>query len=161
MTSTQRVILLLAISATLGRRAATQTPTAVQHAQHLIEVMGMRAVFRSAESTYVTSLVRLHPNLSRYSDVLEAWQLEVFTWDSVGVGISRRLAKELSIPELDSLTEFYRSPLGQKWRRVAAILDRAVVENQAQLVHDHYPELRARLQRRAQELHQGDPLASD
>ena len=161
MTSTRRVIFLLALGASVGVRGAAQTPVAVEHARRLIEAIGLPEMWRSTESTYVTSLLKLHPQLSQYDDVVGAWQLQVFTWDSVGAGAARRLATELSVPELDSLTRFYRSPLGRKWRGVARLLQRDMAETEAQLVHDHYPELRARLQARAQQLHRPDPLASD
>ena len=161
MRSPVQVALLFTVSVSMAARGAAQSPTPIAHAQRLVEAMQMREIWQSSESTYISSLVRLHPNLTRYQDVLEAWQLEVFGWDSVSVGVSRRLAAALSVPELDSLTRFYESPLGRKWRGVAKVLQREMAETAAQLVHDHYPELRARLQVRAQELHQRDPLASD
>ena len=126
--------------------------------QRLFRVTHMDQKWRETNLAYINELVRLHPSLTQYRDILTEWQLRVLNWDSVSTPLTRTISSRFTTGELDTLIAFYESPVGRKWVGLATDLNKQWAALQAKLVQDNYPDLVARLQARAVELHKPNPL---
>jgi len=127
--------------------------------------MGWAASLQAGESAYVATLVRAHPKLDDYRDILWDWANHTYDWGAIRTQLAKRLSSDLSQAELDSITTLYtasnRSKLEKTWSQELRVLTAYMAELETQLGTQYWPELRRKLRERATELHKADPLQSD
>ena len=138
--------------------AAGPAPAAAPTARHLqktialLELMGAEKLMMRGFSETMAMQLKASPQLVPFAGVIEAWAKEVMTWENVREPLARLYTGAFNEEEIDGLTAFYRSPLGQKLKDVQPDLAARGMEVGRKLADARRDDLVRRLDERRREL---------
>lgn len=132
--------------------AAAPTPRHLQKTIALLELMGAEKLMLRGFSESMAMQLKASPQLVPFAGVIEAWAKEVMTWENVREPLARLYTDAFTEEEIDGLTTFYRSPLGQKLKDVQPELAARGMEVGRKLADARRDELVRRLDERRREL---------
>jgi uncharacterized protein len=138
---------------------ATVSPAREAAARELFRVFGGLKTTEAGAEAMLTS-VRSNPQLARYEDVFRAWYVRTMAKSGFEAKIVALYAETFTQQELEDLTAFYRSPLGQKaLSRVPELMKRGA-EIGLEAAKANQPELERMLEEKRKEFEAADAAAA-
>lgn len=116
----------------------------------LMEVMHVEKTTNDAIDVMLKAQMEMNPILRPYEDLMRAFLAKYMSWESLREKYTDIYVEAYSEEELKAVSEFYRSPVGQKvLASLPRVMERAVAVGQS-AVTSHLDELRARVKERAE-----------
>ena len=135
-------IVVLAALLGLGvRPAAAQESLKHEMALQLLEAMRVPDQLQASLATVVATQARLNPDVPGLQAVLRDFLARYVNWDALKDGYADVYAAAFSEEELREMTDFYRTPAGQKLARATPQLSRQVAELGERAMRAHAAEL--------------------
>ena len=113
MARLQFLLSLLLALAFLPPRLAAQDSVTVSMAEDFIRISGIEAVTKAQLNSMTATSLGI-PAVDRYQDVFQAWQGKYFSWAVLHPRMITFVRTEFTPADLQTLIEFYHSPIGQK-----------------------------------------------
>lgn len=151
-------VLSLTLVSGLPAPGAAQSPAQKQAASELLEVMKMDNAIRDATMMSVEMQVEANPALAPFKDVMSEFVDKYLTWEAMKPDLIQLYADSFSETELRELIAFYKTPTGQKTIALLPELTRKGAEIGGRLMERHGEELQQMIQKRVQELQQGEDV---
>lgn len=152
------------VSLILGCLLATQafagdsaSPTSIQAASQLLQVMGARQASEQGTAAMIDNLLNAQPQMQPYRDVFTQWAEKYLTWQQLEPQMAALYAKAFTTAELEDLINFYKTPTGLKAARVMPGLTRQAMLIGSTIAQQHLPELQEMIKARAAQLQKGSP----
>jgi hypothetical protein len=80
----------------------------------LFEVMGLERQAVAGATAMIDAQVDGNPAIAPYRDVMVAWATKYLTWDAMVPEMTRVYEATFTETEIRQMTDFYRTPTGQK-----------------------------------------------
>ena len=120
--------------------------------EEFLEVMNMPAMISEMVGFMLEAQLSGNPILVEFRDLMEEFFAEVFTWDSLRPDFIQIYAEAFDENEIRQLTDFYRTPVGQKaLSTLPSLMQQGAVVGQA-LVERNQPRLMQMLEARFAEM---------
>ena len=120
--------------------------------EEFLEVSKAGELADSALEWRVQSQLDSDPGFADYEDVLREFLIEHVGWKAVKTDVIRMYAEAFTEAELRELTEFYRTPIGQKAIRLLPELMARLAQAGQERVQENMADLRDRILQRKKEL---------
>jgi len=142
-------VLLAALLAVGARPAAAQEPLRHELALQLLEAMRMPEQIQASLATVAATQARMNPDLPGLGDLLREFLTRYVTWDALKNEYAELYAGAFTEEELREMTDFYRTPTGQKLARATPQLSLLGAQLGERVMRAHAAELEAMIARRA------------
>ncbi len=91
-----------------------QNEDVIDAAKKLLEVMGLKKVYKNAVEASTQRLINANPNFSKIKDKIKQFYEKNIGWDVMKEDLAKLYAKYFTKKELEDITAFYKTPTGQK-----------------------------------------------
>ncbi len=91
---------------------------AVNAAKELFKEMKLEKVYQYAVNNATANVVAINPKFKKIESKIKDFYEKTIGWSSIKDDIAKLYAKYYTVDELKKLTEFYKTPLGQKTLKV-------------------------------------------
>ena len=118
---------------------------AVAQAKDLFKAMNLNSVYKYAVNNATARLVSVNPAFKPIKSKIKAFYEKNIGWQSISDDIAKLYAKHYTADELKKLTEFYKTPLGQKTLKVSPTLAMEGQKLTQERLTSHLKELKAML----------------
>ena len=125
--------------------STTKTDAAVAQAKALFKQMNLSNVYKYAVDNATNRLVSINPAFKPIKSKIKAFYEKNIGWNNISDDIAKLYAKHYTVDELKKLTEFYKTPLGQKTLKVSPTLAMEGQKLTQQRLTSHLKELKAML----------------
>lgn len=152
---TRLALLLALLLAPLAVAAQTSEAPAPEAVRTLLEVSGSRDAYAQGISLALDGMGAGNPQMERLRPVFEEFYATYASWDDVEPEFVQLYRDLFSANEVEALTAWYRTPIGERFREVQPELQRRSMEIGQRMVMEHQAELQTMIQ----EAIQGGALA--
>ena len=118
---------------------------AVAQAKELFKQMNLSNVYKYAVDNATNRLVSVNPAFKPIKSKIKAFYQKNIGWNNISDDIAKLYAKHYTVDELKKLTEFYKTPLGQKTLKVSPTLAMEGQKLTQKRLTSHLKELKAML----------------
>ncbi len=147
---------LLLSAAVLVLPVAAHAERDLDRAEALLAVVGMEQVIASRMEQTLDHELQMNPTLVPFRPILVSFFNKHMSYESVKPDIVRIYAKAFTDSELDAMTRFFSTPVGQKALVAMPEVQRQGAELATKRVEDNLPELFEELQAAAKEMEKQD-----
>ena len=139
------VLLLVAVAAPLQAQSAER----IEAAGALLEAMGMAETMQETAELTLQNQLAQNPDISGYADIVEKYMAMAMDWDEISEDVIRTYANHFTADELQQLTAFYQSPIGQRFVEVSPQLTASIQEITNRRMQAILPQMQQELVQRA------------
>ena len=130
-----------AVPTTAAATTASVTPGQRRAAEAFLNTMQVEKTLNSTVDQMITMQTRQRPELKSVEPEMRAFMTKYMSWASLKDDMVRLYANEFTEKELNELTRFYGTPVGQKFVAKQSLLMQAGMELGQRRVQEHLPEL--------------------
>lgn len=146
----KRMLFVLAIIAGLPMSLYAQSTEHVEAAKELLYAMEAERAVQDGAIAAMEVEFKKDPQLAENRDLIEDFMREVLDWGELEGPLAQMYAELFTTEELRGLTEFYRSPLGQRLIEEEIALNLRIAEITSSRVNRAMPQLIEKLMERSQ-----------
>jgi hypothetical protein len=128
------------------------TPEAEQAAYKLFDVLKMKEGIRNALDQSLEMQVKRQPAMAPYEEIYKDFFHKYTEWDEMKKDLAKLYAQAFSVKEMNELTKFYSSEVGQKSLTVMPRLTQLSMLLAQQRIAKHADELKKAVAEKAKEL---------
>jgi len=128
------------------------TPEAEKAAYKLFEALKMKEGIRNALEQALALQIKRQPAMAPYEDIYKEYFRKYTKWEDMKKDLAKLYAQAFDVKELNELTKFYQSKVGQKSLTVMPRLTQLSMLMAQQRIAKHADELKAAVEKRAKEL---------
>lgn len=128
------------------------SPEAEKAAYHLFEVLKIKEGIRNALDKSLDYQIKRIPAMAPYKDIYRKYFHKYTKWEDMKKDLAKLYASNFTVKELNELSKFYSTKLGQKSLVILPRLTAITMKLAQQRIAAHASELKKAVAKRAKEL---------